>query len=67
MEKQSTEERPHCPRCSSVDTVAYWDIKRPKPDRLSLIAITLAQINDHVFRELYPNARKCVDCEHVWW
>lgn len=49
-----------CPSCKSPDTVSYWDIKQPEPS--STLALTTA-----IYREHYPNARKCVDCEHVWW
>lgn len=43
-----------CPICCSPDTVSYW----AKVDD-SLIV--------HVYKRYYPNARRCIDCEHVWW
>ena len=48
---------PICPCCNSADTVGYWDIKENQGDGLMLV----------VLKRHYPNARKCVDCEHVWW
>lgn len=41
-----------CPCCASVDTVPY-----PFGDGLTGL----------IYREVYPDARVCVDCEHVWW
>lgn len=46
-----------CPACSSPDTVSYWDIKANRE---------LGSMS-RLLQEFYPNARKCVDCEHVWW
>jgi hypothetical protein len=48
---------PICPCCNSADTVGYWDIKANQGDSLTVLML----------KRHYPNARKCVDCEHVWW
>lgn len=48
-----------CPRCWSPDTVSYW-AKKTATD--NVIRSTI----DAVYREHYPNARRCVDCEFVW-
>jgi Zn ribbon nucleic-acid-binding protein len=46
-----------CPACASIDTVSYWDIKANQGNSISIL----------VTKQYYPDARKCVDCEHVWW
>lgn len=46
-----------CPRCKSPDTVSYWTKQDMESKSLRFVVII----------EWYPNARKCVDCEHVWW
>lgn len=44
--------RQRCPRCGSPDTIEYpW-----KKDWFA-----------DLIRQWYPSARKCVDCENVWW
>lgn len=48
---------PICPCCNSADTVSYWDIKANREG---------GSLRETI-RSLYPNARQCVDCEHVWW
>ncbi len=51
-----------CPRCASPDTVSYWDIKdNREPDRLA------DKLAYGIMRSYYPDARKCADCDHVWW
>lgn len=49
-----------CPGCLSADTVSYWDIKRANPGPYD-------DLCNLVYREFYPDARKCVDCGEVWW
>ncbi len=49
-----------CPRCLSADTVGYWD--KPSNDP-NVIRRTITA----VYQSHYPNARKCIDCEQVWW
>lgn len=48
--------RTECPSCGSADTVGYWEIKRNQ-----------GGAHNALFKSLYPNARICIDCEHVWW
>jgi hypothetical protein len=54
----------YCPRFKSQDIVGYWDIKanQDKPgDPLG------TRVMNSTLRYIYPTARKCVDCEAVWW
>jgi Zn ribbon nucleic-acid-binding protein len=46
--------RPLCPACKSPDTVSYW-------------AKASDDASTAVYRSIYPDARRCVDCEHIWW
>ena len=48
------DEKHKCPACGSPDTISYWTIKEGK---------TLGDW----YKQHYPNARKCVDCQKVWW
>lgn len=49
-----------CPNCESADTVSYWDIRdNQKTGSLGSVV--------HIYKTHYPDARKCVDCELVWW
>jgi Zn ribbon nucleic-acid-binding protein len=49
-----------CPSCNSPDTVSYWARRTPSDS---------AGINSlvYIYQHHYPDARVCVDCEHVWW
>lgn len=47
---------PCCPRCLSPDTVGFWE-KDPEPDAVMTV----------IMKRYYPDARRCIDCEAVWW
>lgn len=43
-----------CSVCGSPDTVLYWECKAGRAAHQS-------------FKSIYPNTRKCMDCDHVEW
>ncbi len=55
-----------CPCCKSVDTIAYpFDgTSGLNEGRASALA---SSVMSTTLRALYPDARKCIDCDYVWW